>query len=153
VWASRRTSKFPNHHQLSILANLNSSDTKTTLPDGNAFNPAYLSKTGAFNGSGIAIASQSFGGGGYGIINVYFQHWTGQVCHAVILPDRSLMLIDTKNAIDAGWFVGGRRHLEYRRQRRSQLDSDLCSCLRNGQQSNSEYSRLPTMIQMLMSLV
>jgi hypothetical protein len=27
----------------------------------------------------LAIASYSFGSGGYGVINVYFQHWTGQI--------------------------------------------------------------------------
>jgi hypothetical protein len=44
-----------------------------------SINPEYFSKSGAFNGTGLAIASYSFGSGGYGVINVYFQHWTGQI--------------------------------------------------------------------------
>lgn len=43
----------------------------------------YMSKTGAFNGSGIAFASQSFSSsvtnGTQGVGVIYFQHWTGQI--------------------------------------------------------------------------
>lgn len=38
-----------------------------------------ISRTGAFNGSGIALASESFTSGGYGNIVMYFQHHTGQI--------------------------------------------------------------------------
>jgi len=55
-------------------------------------NPAYLSKEGAFNGTGIAIASQSFNTGGYGTIVLYFQFHDGTV--------RSMQLSST------GW-IGG----------------------------------------------
>lgn len=56
------------------------SPTPTGDPDfeiGGALNPAYYSKTGAFNGSGIAIASVNFGVDAS--IFVYFQHWTGEL--------------------------------------------------------------------------
>ena len=39
----------------------------------------FLSKVGAFNGSGIALASESFDSGGHGVINMYFQHHSGQI--------------------------------------------------------------------------
>ena len=41
--------------------------------------PSSLSTVGAFNGSGIALASQSFDSGGFGSIVMYFQHHTGQI--------------------------------------------------------------------------
>ncbi|KAK3700905.1 hypothetical protein LTR37_015708 [Vermiconidia calcicola] len=40
--------------------------------------PDY-STSGAFNGTGIALATQSFGQGTFGTVVVYFQHWTGQI--------------------------------------------------------------------------
>lgn len=46
---------------------------------GGALNPAYYSTKGAFNGSGIALASQSFEGTGHGSIVIYFQHHTGTI--------------------------------------------------------------------------
>jgi len=58
-----------------------------------AFNPNYLSKSGAFNGTGIAIASYSFDKGGYGVINVYYQHHNSQI--------RKIQLND-----DGTWFGG-----------------------------------------------
>lgn len=62
-------------------------------------NPAYLSKTGAFNGTGLAIASQSFGSGGYGIINVYFQHWTGQIRKTQLAQDGTWSPADSTNIV------------------------------------------------------
>ena len=44
---------------------------------------------GAFNGTGLAIASYSFGKGGYGVINVYFQHWAGQLRRMQLMEDGS----------------------------------------------------------------
>ena len=44
---------------------------------GGAIDPQYYSKTGAWNGSGIAIASVSFGVDSS--IFVYFQHYTGEI--------------------------------------------------------------------------
>lgn len=60
---------------------------------GGALNPSYYSKTGAFNGTGLALASQSFGSGDYGELVLYFQHHTGSVRWQRLTPD-------------AGW-VGG----------------------------------------------
>ncbi len=39
----------------------------------------FLSTVGAFNGSGIALASESFAAGGHGAITMYFQHHSGQL--------------------------------------------------------------------------
>lgn len=41
--------------------------------------PSYHSTTGAFNGTGVALAGESFGTGGHGVTNLYFQHYTGQI--------------------------------------------------------------------------
>lgn len=50
---------------------------------GGALNPQYFSTLGAFNGSGIALASQSFASSlqaaTQGSLVMYFQHWTGQI--------------------------------------------------------------------------
>ena len=46
---------------------------------GGALNPAYYSKKSAFNGTGIALASESFDGGTHGDLVMYFQHWSGQI--------------------------------------------------------------------------
>ncbi|KAF2718068.1 hypothetical protein K431DRAFT_142310 [Polychaeton citri CBS 116435] len=50
---------------------------------GGALNPSYYTTEGAFNGSGIALASQSFSesleGGTQGSLVMYFQHWSGQI--------------------------------------------------------------------------
>lgn len=56
-----------------------------------------MSKTGAYNGSGIAFASQSFSetikNGSEGVGVIYFQHWTGEIRYVM-------------NS-DAGEWVGG----------------------------------------------
>jgi hypothetical protein len=50
---------------------------------GGAIDPAYYSQHGAFNGSGIALASQSFASnlekGTQGSIVMYFQHFSGEI--------------------------------------------------------------------------
>lgn len=54
--------------------------TSTANPDiniGGAIDPHYYSHTGAWNGSGIAIASVNFGVDSS--IYVYFQHYTGEI--------------------------------------------------------------------------
>ncbi|KAL2038406.1 hypothetical protein N7G274_008745 [Stereocaulon virgatum] len=58
-----------------------------TLPSSGGANSSYLSTVGAFNGSGIALASQSFSSGGYGSIVMYFQHHTGQLRQAQLGSD------------------------------------------------------------------
>lgn len=45
-------------------------------------NANYLSAFGAFNGSGIALASESFGSADHGNIVMYFQHHSGQIRQA-----------------------------------------------------------------------
>lgn len=57
-----------------------SAPTSTVNPDinvGGAIDPHYYSHTGAWNGSGIAIASVNFGVDSS--IYVYFQHYTGEI--------------------------------------------------------------------------
>jgi hypothetical protein len=57
-----------------------SAPTPTGNPDitaGGALDPLYYSHTGAWNGSGIAIASANFGIDSS--IYVYFQHYTGEI--------------------------------------------------------------------------
>ena len=50
---------------------------------GGAINPAYYTDVGAFNGSGIALASQSFATalaeGTQGALVMYFQHHSGEI--------------------------------------------------------------------------
>lgn len=58
--------------------------TPTTQPSSGGVNPNDLSTVGAFNGSGLAVASQSFGSeatgnGTYGKLVMYFQHHTGSL--------------------------------------------------------------------------
>ena len=46
---------------------------------GGALDEAYLSKKGAFNGSGIALAGESWNKDQRKIFTLYFQHWTGDI--------------------------------------------------------------------------
>lgn len=65
----------------------------------------FLSTVGAFNGSGIALASESFASGGHGAIVMYFQHHSGQLRSAQLASDGTwqggdateLVAIDAKN--------------------------------------------------------
>lgn len=41
--------------------------------------PKTFSTSGAFDGTGIALATESFGQESYGTVVVYFQHWTGDI--------------------------------------------------------------------------
>ena len=74
---------------------------------GSAPNPEeFLSKVGALNGSGIALASESFGSGGYGSIVMYFQHHSGQIRQAQLARNgdwaggdvTQIVAVDAKNA-------------------------------------------------------
>lgn len=46
---------------------------------GGALGEQYYSKKGAFNGSGIALAGESWNKEGHHIFTLYFQHWTGDI--------------------------------------------------------------------------
>jgi hypothetical protein len=84
---------------LSYATDKSSSHKNSTNLDGNTVNPAYLSKNGAFNGTGLAIASYSFGSGGYGVINVYFQHWAGQIRKMQLMQDGTWQGGDASNIV------------------------------------------------------
>ncbi|MGI4802880.1 MAG: hypothetical protein ACRYG8_54380 [Janthinobacterium lividum] len=73
---------------------------------GGALNQSYYSTNGAFNGSGIALASQSFTGGGYGELTMYYQHHSGQIRYQTLQTDGSwiggtyseIVAVDAKNS-------------------------------------------------------
>ncbi|KAF2662779.1 hypothetical protein K491DRAFT_584621 [Lophiostoma macrostomum CBS 122681] len=46
---------------------------------GGSLDQAYFSKKGAFNGSGIALAGESWNKGQKRIFTLYFQHWSGDI--------------------------------------------------------------------------
>lgn len=54
---------------------------------GGALDPAYYSMRGAFNGSGLALSSQSFGSGEYGESVLYFQHHSGSIRWQRLTPN------------------------------------------------------------------
>jgi hypothetical protein len=56
---------------------------------GGALNPQYYSTAGAFNGTGLALASQSFGQDDRGEIVMYFQHWSGDLRWSQLMSDGS----------------------------------------------------------------
>jgi hypothetical protein len=56
---------------------------------GGALNTQYYSTAGAFNGTGLALASQSFGQGDRGEIVMYFQHWSGDLRWSQLMSDGS----------------------------------------------------------------
>ncbi|GAB7355291.1 hypothetical protein MBLNU459_g5829t1 [Dothideomycetes sp. NU459] len=80
----------------------------TTTSDyniGGALDQSYYSTTGAFNGSGIALASQSFSAGGYGTLTMYFQHHTGQIRYQTLTDGNwiggsisEVVTVDAKNS-------------------------------------------------------
>ena len=82
------------------------SPTPTTTPTSSGGvtspTPNNLSTVGAFNGTGIALASESFGSeasgnGTYGLFVLYFQHHTGSI--------RQMQLRDS------GWEGGGQSNI------------------------------------------
>lgn len=56
---------------------------------GGALNTQYYSTAGAFNGTGLALASQSFGQDDHGEITMYFQHWSGDLRWSQLMSDGS----------------------------------------------------------------
>ena len=56
---------------------------------GGALSPSYYSTDGAFNGSGIALATSTFDQSGYGSINMYFQYHDGTIRWIRLLLDGS----------------------------------------------------------------
>jgi hypothetical protein len=64
--------------------------TFTGNPDyyiGGAIDPSYYSTKGAFNGTGIALAGESYVGTEHGIVNIYFQHHSGDIRWTQLSPD------------------------------------------------------------------
>lgn len=59
-----------------------------------------------FNGTGVALAGQSFDSGGKSQTVLYFQHWTGQIRQTQFLDDGTwsggglseIVAVDAKNA-------------------------------------------------------
>ena len=66
-------------HVLYRSSNGSSGPTTPPPPAPTAIPQNFLSTVGAFNGSGIALASESFSSGGHGAIDMYFQHHSGQI--------------------------------------------------------------------------
>ena len=62
---------------------------------------SFLSTVGAFNGSGIALASESFASGGHGSIVMYFQHHSGQLRSAQLASDGTWQGGDVTNIVAA----------------------------------------------------
>jgi hypothetical protein len=54
---------------------------------GGTLSPLYYSTAGAFNGTGIALATSTFDQSGYGSINLYFQHYDGSIRWLRLLED------------------------------------------------------------------
>ena len=80
-----------------------SAPAKPSPPAPTSIPQNFLSTVGAFNGSGIALASESFASGGHGSIVMYFQHHSGQLRSAQLGTDGSWQGGDVTNvvAIDA----------------------------------------------------
>jgi hypothetical protein len=95
---SKEAVSSPNSSLRAVDANFCSNKSVSSAV-GNTLNPAYLSKSGAFNGTGLAIASYSFATGGYGVINVYFQHWSGQLRKMQLMSDGSWQGGDSTNIV------------------------------------------------------
>ncbi|KAF2133634.1 hypothetical protein P153DRAFT_282218 [Dothidotthia symphoricarpi CBS 119687] len=56
---------------------------------GGALNSQYLSKKGAFNGTGIALAGESWDKNQRRIFTIYFQHHTGDIRYMIYTADRT----------------------------------------------------------------
>ena len=66
-------------HRLYRSGNGSSTTAAPPPPAPTSIPQDFLSTVGAFNGSGIALASESFDSGGHGSIVLYFQHHSGQI--------------------------------------------------------------------------
>lgn len=84
-------------------SNPSSAPAKPAPPAPTSIPQSFLSTVGAFNGSGIALASESFASGGHGSIVMYFQHHSGQLRSAQLASDGTWQGGDVTNvvAIDA----------------------------------------------------
>ncbi|KJX92547.1 hypothetical protein TI39_contig5841g00003 [Zymoseptoria brevis] len=85
------------------------SQTSSNITDhaiGGAIDPKYFSKQGVFNGSGIALASQSFArelsDGSQGSLVMYFQHWTGQIRYKQLSPSGEWLGGDISEVVAVG---------------------------------------------------
>ena len=67
---------------INVLSRTNKSPTPAANSSSTTMAPNYISSTGALNGSGIALASESFASGDHGSIVMYFQHHSGQIRQA-----------------------------------------------------------------------
>lgn len=74
-------------HVLYRSSNGSSASAPPPPPAPTAIPQNFLSTVGAFNGSGIALASESFSSGGHGAIDMYFQHHSGQIRSAQLGSD------------------------------------------------------------------
>ena len=64
--------------------------TRTAHPIGQLNSSSSVTaevKVGAFNGSGVAVAGESFDFGGHGETVLYFQHYSGQIRSTQLQPD------------------------------------------------------------------
>ncbi len=92
-------------HVLYRSSNGSAQATTPPPPAPTAIPQDFLSQVGAFNGSGIALASESFDSGGHGAITMYFQHHTGQIRSAQLATDgtwqggdiTTVVAVDAKN--------------------------------------------------------
>jgi len=66
-------------HSSNDASQAQSTANQSAYEIGGALNTAYYSTHGAWNGSGIALASESFDGTTHGELVMYFQHWSGQI--------------------------------------------------------------------------
>ena len=74
---------LPSSNLLTIPSNEEDSDPlcreKPELCIGGSLNAKYISKKGAFNGTGLALAGESWNKGQKRIFTLYFQHHTGDI--------------------------------------------------------------------------
>jgi hypothetical protein len=92
---------------------------------GGSLSPLYYSTDGAFNGSGLALATSTFDQSGYGSINLYFQYHDGSIRWIRLLEDGSwqggtiaeIIAADAKNAtpIAAVAYAMVSKRMSYRR--------------------------------------
>lgn len=87
------------HKKSSSSADSNGKDPLFSM--GGALNPAYYSKEGAFNGSGVALADVNFGLDNS--LYVFYQKYTGEIEQLIYKPDGTwafvtLVATDAKNS-------------------------------------------------------
>lgn len=82
-------------------SNASSAPANQSPPAPTAIPQSFLSTVGAFNGSGIALASESFASGGHGAIVMYFQHHSGQLRSAQLESNGEWQGGDVTNIVAA----------------------------------------------------